>query len=270
MNNAYRKVSRGQVWYLIDNHIPAVHYEGSVQGKNRPWLIVSNNMCNQSSPIYTVVPLTTAAKNNLPVHVDILAEGKNQTILCEQIRTVPQNIFNESGSHYMFTLSESIMKLVDEALAIQLGLQIVFPNSDRYWESLSNLIRVKVKEAVAQSKVSNLDINNVATLLNAQVDKIVQEEVPAREEIKARLAPQPVQSVVENACDNPPTKEKPNSWVPHKKTKSRRKWSTEDMKKFLEDCEKYTSKDLSEKYGMEIKTIYVTKYKFKKILSENV
>ena len=250
-----RIVNRGQVWFLIDNNLPAVHYEGSVQGKNRPWLVVSNNRCNQSSPIYTVVPLTTAAKTTLPTHVTFDANGKEQTILCEQIRTIPKNVFYNSGSNYKYVLSDDVMKQVDEALAVQLGISLTFPNSNNFWESLERLIRVKVKQSIEDSKVESIDVKRVVSNIDNIVDEMLKEEKP-----KCNAEPEPdpkpdvklhVQPTITQAQ---PVKNK------------RRKWTTEDMKVFLEDCEKYPIKDVSTKYGMKIATIYATKYNFKKVL----
>lgn len=176
MVDSCRKVSRGQVWFLVDNDVPVVHTQGSVQGKNRPWLVVSNNKCNQASPIYTVVPLTTTPKTELPTHVTFQTGDKTQTILCEQIRTVSQNVFFNSGSHYLWNMSEKYMALVDEALAVQLGLSLIFPKQDQFWESLERLIRVKVKQAINDSKVEALDISKIVTLLDTKVEEAVKNE----------------------------------------------------------------------------------------------
>ena len=255
MNNIYRKVSRGQVWFINDDKI----LNGtSIQGGKRPYLFVSNNMCNQSSPTYTVVPLTTQVKTNLPTHVEFDIGGKHNTVLCEQIRTIPHELVTLNGSYYMLTLSDDIMREVDEALSVQLGLQIIFPNADRYWESLGRLIRAKVKEAVMHSKVDAIDISKVATLLDNKVDEIVKQEVqPTIETQPIVPEPQPIA----------PAPEEPKGWAPHKPTKPRNKWTTESMKTFLEDCDKYTTDTLCKKYDMSMKTVYVTKSKFKKLLN---
>lgn len=253
----YRKVSRGQVWFLVDNDMPAV-YQGSVQGKNRPWLIVSNDTCNQSSPIYTVVPLTTQTKTTLPTHVSFNDGSREQTILCEQIRTIPQNVFYNNGSNYKYTVSDKTMRLVDEALAVQLGLSIVFPNSDRYWESLEKLIRVQVKKAVEMSKVDAIDVTKVASLLDAKVEQIVKEEV----------APAPSPIPVEPPVKPLKEETKSEKWVPHTPTKKRNDWSTAKMKEYLDDCNKMSTRDMCVKYGISIQTVYVNKAKFRKLLGD--
>ena len=261
MNESCRKISRGQVWFLVDNDVPLVHTQGSVQGKNRPWLVVSNNACNQSSPIYTVVPLTTQTKKPLPTHVEFELDGKTQTILCEQIRTISQQAFFNAGSHYKWSMSEKYMNMVDEALAIQLGLSLIFPKSDQFWETLAKLIRVRVKQAIADTKVEAVDISKIATLLDAKVEEAVKEETtPVPEPVKEEPAPE----IVEEKSEEPPM-EKKADWVPVKKSK-RRHWSDEDKKKFIEYVNAYGCKSAAAFYELGLNSVYVTKMKFMKEL----
>lgn len=265
MSNSCRKVSRGQVWFLIDPYAPA-EYNGSVQGKNRPWLVVSNNLCNQSSPAYTVVPLTTARKTSLPTHV-IIDDGKvEQTILCEQIRTISANTFCNNGSYYKYMLSEKTMREVDEALSVQLGLQICFPNSDRYWDSLERLIRAQVRLAIDNSKVSAIDINAVANQLNDKVAEITKQEVNPAPSMAEQIAPRPlpINETAENGCSP-----EPKGWVPHKPTKSHNNWTTPKMQEFLDDCYKYSVRTVAEKWKLTVQTVYVNKAKFKKLLGDS-
>lgn len=266
MNDSCRKVSRGQVWFLVDNDVPVVHTAGSVQGKNRPWLVVSNNKCNQASPIYTVVPLTTSNKIDLPTHVEFTVGDKNQTIMCEQIRTVSQQAFFNSGSHYMWNMSEKCMALVDEALAVQLGLSLVFPNADRYWESLEKLIRVRVKQAIADSKVDAIDVSKVATLLDVKVESLVNEAMnPTPVEEKAE---EPAQKATDDPEVMPPT-DPPKTWVPVKRTRTRNTWTDETKREFLEFIEKNGKAAAAAKYDMKLGSVYSTKMKFEKEMRED-
>lgn len=259
MVDSCRKISRGQVWFLVDNDVPAVHTAGSIQGKNRPWLVVSNNKCNQSSPIFTVVPLTTATKSDLPTHVTFKVGDITNTILCEQIRTVSQQAFFNSGSAYKYTMSEKYMAMVDEALAIQLNLSLIFPKSEQFWESLERLIRTRVKQAIADSKVEAIDISKIATLLDAKVEEAIKEEVePAPE--PAQEKPEP-----EEKKEEPPM-EKKADWVPVKKPK-RRHWTNEEKKKFLDYFDTYGAKSTAAFYDMQLGSVYTTRFKFLKELN---
>jgi hypothetical protein len=197
-----------------------------------------------------VVPLTTAAKTPLPTHVTFNVNGREQTVLCEQIRTVSQNVFANVNSCYKFTMSEEGMKRVDEALAIQLGLQIVFPNSDRYWESLSKLIRAKVREAVEHSRVDSLDVSKVASLLEAKVDSLVNETVNPVPPAPPAPEVQPVEEVK----------------VESKKTSKRRVWTDEAKHEFLKYYDEHGAKKTSEKYDLQIGSVHSTRFKFYKEL----
>lgn len=249
-NEACRRISRGQVWFLVDNDVPLVHTQGSVIGKNRPWLVVSNNKCNQSSPVYTVVPLTTSTKEYLPTHVTFMLGDKQNTILCEQPRSVSLQAFFNAGSYYKCMMSEKYMKLVDEALAVHFGIALVFPNSDRYWESLERLIRVRVKQAIADSKVDAIDISKVVTLLDDKVEAIVNETVD----------PKPV--TVEAEKEEPPVEDQVQEPEEPKVKHKRRHWTDEEKKKFLEYCENFGTKSAASFYDMQLGSVYTTRLKF--------
>lgn len=249
----HRKVSRGQVWHIVEKtpyNIPG----DSLQSGSRPWLVVSNNACNQSSPVITVVPLTTQNKVTLPTHVEFESNGKQNTILCEQIRSLPVRLLENAS--YKWTMSESTMRLVDEALAVQLDISLTFPNSEKFWESLERMVRVKVKQAIETSKVQAIDTAAIACNIEKIVDSITTPQ-PEPE-------PTPEPTIVEPT----PVPEPVKDWVPVKKSK-RRKWSTQDMVTFLADCEKLPVKEVAAKYGVQVASIYGMKYNFKRTLGEN-
>ena len=77
---------RGDV-VLIDIPVPE---NSHVQGGNRPWLIVQNNVGNQFSPTSIIVPLTTKFKKlEMPTHVPITWENIEPSMVeCEQVRVV--------------------------------------------------------------------------------------------------------------------------------------------------------------------------------------
>lgn len=249
----HRKVSRGQVWYIVEKtpyNIPG----DSLQSGSRPWLVVSNNACNQSSPVITIVPLTTQNKVTLPTHVEFQSNGKQNTILCEQPRSLPVRLLENAS--YKWTMSESTMRLVDEALAVHFGISLTFPNSEKFWESLERMVRVKVKQAIEASRVQAIDTTAIACNIEKIVDSLIE--------------PQPESTPVPTIAEPVPAQipEPVKDYVPVKKSQ-RRKWTTQDMRTFLADCEKMQLKDVADKYGMKMASIYATKYNFKKTLGEN-
>lgn len=93
---------------------------GSEQGEIRPVLVVQNNIGNKFSPTVTIVPLTSRTKNNLPTHV-VINESflpMLSTALVEQIRTIDKSRLIK----YMGKLSKNIISKINNAIAIQMGL----------------------------------------------------------------------------------------------------------------------------------------------------
>ena len=78
---------RGEVWLV--NLDPV---SGSKVGKQRPAIVIQNDLANQMSPTVTVVPLTTQTQRVFPFQVLIAAgEGglpRASKVLCEQVRSV--------------------------------------------------------------------------------------------------------------------------------------------------------------------------------------
>lgn len=110
-----QKFLRGQIWW-VGTKKPL---DGSVQSSNRPHLIVGNNIGNRNSPIILVVPCTTEDKKQMTTHVEFEMNGKNNTILCEQIKTINA----DELLSYMFTLDDEIIEKVNKSLRISLGLE---------------------------------------------------------------------------------------------------------------------------------------------------
>ena len=71
-----------------------VNRNGSVQGKRRPYVIISNEIGTRNATIITIVPLTTVIKGlHLPVHgcIDACTENglkKYSMVLGEQPQTI--------------------------------------------------------------------------------------------------------------------------------------------------------------------------------------
>lgn len=92
----------------------------SVQGGQRPAIIVSNNMCNKHSPVVSVVPITSRDKKPLPTHVSIWGYGLNCecTVMCEQITSVDKTMITKKIGNISH---ESVRAAINRALQIQLA-----------------------------------------------------------------------------------------------------------------------------------------------------
>lgn len=60
---------------------------GSEMNKKRPCVIISPNEMNRNLQTTVIAPMTSSIKN-YPTRVDIIFEGKNGSIVLDQIRTI--------------------------------------------------------------------------------------------------------------------------------------------------------------------------------------
>ena len=106
-------ITRGDIYY-----VDAIDSVGSEQRGGRPAIVVSNDKCNQHSPVVEVVYLTTSPKTPLPTHVTVRSAPRVSTALCEQVHSVDTKRF---GS-YCGCCTQQELSAVDMALLISLGL----------------------------------------------------------------------------------------------------------------------------------------------------
>ncbi|MBC8560712.1 type II toxin-antitoxin system PemK/MazF family toxin [Fumia xinanensis] len=111
-------IKRGDLYYADLN--PVI---GSEQGGYRPVLVIQNDIGNQYSPTMIVAPITSQIihKSHLPTHVRLLRVPplkKDSIILLEQIRTIDRERLGE----FIGSLNDILMKQVDYALAVSVGL----------------------------------------------------------------------------------------------------------------------------------------------------
>lgn len=114
------KVKKGEV-YLVDLKDTYCNVQSGV----RPCLIIQNNYGNDYSPTTIVVPITSKIKKtNMPVHV-VVENGRSphqsyEMILCESIITISK----EQIKNYLRKFDDDVIKKVDEALAVSLGINV--------------------------------------------------------------------------------------------------------------------------------------------------
>lgn len=111
-------IKRGDVFYA--NLSPVI---GSEQGGSRPVLILQNNIGNKYSPTIIVAAITAQiSKGKLPTHIELKADKckleRDSVVLLEQLRTIDKKRLRNK----ITTLDSTIMKSVDEAVKISVGL----------------------------------------------------------------------------------------------------------------------------------------------------
>ena len=146
--NDLTKISRGEVFYK-KSHFDNV---GSEQKSGRPAVVVSNNMCNEYSPVIEVCYLTLQEKHKLPTHV-FIDRGTciNSTILCEQVTSVSK----ERLGDYMCALPDDIMDAVDKALIASLGLEYIIEKE--FSNSSPAPVSTPAKTEIPKSTLEELD-----------------------------------------------------------------------------------------------------------------
>ena len=90
----------------------------SVEGSVRPCIIVSNNRSNHFSPVLSIIPLTSAKKKPLPVHVELNYLPKESIALVEQLTVIDKaNVLKVFGR-----AAEETMRAIDQAMLIQFAI----------------------------------------------------------------------------------------------------------------------------------------------------
>lgn len=113
-----KQVSRGQIYYADLSPV-----KGSEQGGLRPVLIIQNDIGNKYSPTTIIAIITTRqTKANLPTHVwlnDECGLPKDSMVELEQLRTIDKTRLSD----FMGTVSQEVMKEIDKAIKISLGVK---------------------------------------------------------------------------------------------------------------------------------------------------
>lgn len=104
---------------------------GSEQGGLRPVLVIQNDVGNRFSPTVIVAAVTSQIeKSKLPTHVELSAKEfglmRNSVVLLEQIRTIDKRRIQQK----LGRLDSKTMEMVDEALAISMGLVNILSPAD--------------------------------------------------------------------------------------------------------------------------------------------
>jgi mRNA interferase MazF len=110
-------VTRGDIVYVRNDERNAT---GSEWSKDRPAIIVSNDMCNKYSPVVEVVYTTTVRRKHLlPTHVILKSTPYPSVALCESIYSVDKSRIQRTIGQ----CSQKELFRINDALAISLGLK---------------------------------------------------------------------------------------------------------------------------------------------------
>ncbi len=160
-------VKRGQIYYIIDNYKTT----GSEQYAGRPAIIVSNEICNERSPVVEVVFLTTQPKCEMPTHVTIHSATRTSIAICEQITSVAV----ERVGDFMGTCTEVEMADIDRALRVSLALENSPVTTLRKTLSVAkvNVNNAEVQELKQQLATAIAERDKYETMYNGLLDRLL-------------------------------------------------------------------------------------------------
>ena len=109
-----QEVRRGDIYY-INNDRGQI---GSEMKKDRPAVVVSNDMNNRYSNEITVVFLTSKPKKNLETHVTVYSTGRESVALCEGMTTLDK----QRTGKFLGRMRRKEMDAIDKALGVAIGI----------------------------------------------------------------------------------------------------------------------------------------------------
>lgn len=266
-----------------------------LQLNERPWLVVSTDLGNNTSDTCNIVPITEENKPDLPCHVKYIYQGKQQTVLVEQIKTVDALALGG----YMYTLSDECMIQVEKAMVSQYGIRpsvtyvdLKLSNLVTHLENLVNSIikeKSEMLEVETSGMVSDQQIEDAATRLSTALESLSPKvpkpqkkdsSQPAKDNSKV-FPTTPTKdkyagmSTVEkfnakyglNKTPSPTDTQATHTSPPKTSKPKRNTWTVESRKQYLKDCEQLSPQEVMKKYNFStINSVFQTKYACKNAL----
>ena len=95
-------------------------FDGSVQGKTRPVIIMSNDLANEHSTCLLAIPCTTSEKKSMPTHTTFeINNNVYSTALAENLMSINVNRLGD----YMGMMDDDLLTRLEYTVMVALGLE---------------------------------------------------------------------------------------------------------------------------------------------------
>lgn len=248
------KYVRGSVWQYKDpNKNSKFNRSDSVQGGDRPVIVISSDIGNATSPVVTVVPVSSQVSKDLSINVKFKTDkGADNIALCNQIFTTSTS--NLQG--YKYIVESSDMDKIESGILESLGMSKYIHNYDCEYsfEQLKSVIDSLVSSEVKSKCTSNLV---TADYIRNIISDLVNQEYKNVESGNKK------QNIDTSSSKNTSKKTR------CKKNKSNeRNWTQEYCEDFILDFETLPRDEFMKKYNIEnSKQMYQYKYYCKRKLN---
>lgn len=241
-----QRYKRGQIWWYNMNSV----FEGTTynQGKNRPVIIVSNELANANSNTLIAIPCTSQDKKDMPTHTTFEMNDITNTAMAESLMSVS---VDKLGA-YIGTVDEELMEKLEGNMLVALGLkEVIRENAVK---------RVVVYNTDEQPKPNLFKENGVIKSDMNYAKKDLALTLQMVEDAKKVKATDLFSAKLEHETELEP------------KVFSKNKFMTkEEKKQFLKDYETKTKKYMMKKYNLKNEGCLYTKvYNIRKQLNVKV
>ena len=113
------KYKRGQIWWYRTGD----NFNGSIQGKTRPVIIMSNDAANKNSGCLLAIPCTSAEKKKMYTHTSFYIDNILSTALAENMLSINKDKLGD----YIGSVDDELLAQLEFNVRVALGLEQI-PN----------------------------------------------------------------------------------------------------------------------------------------------